>query len=60
MKVPDKGQLMHYKIQAAIREYGSLNGLEYKGSVNGEHIYEIGGHLLPAQNIDEFEMVDDE
>jgi len=51
---------MHYKIQAAIREYGSLNGLEYKGCVNGEHIYEIGGHLLPAQNIDEFEMVDDE
>ena len=58
MKVPDKGQLMHLKIQAAMREYGGLTGIEYKGSINGEHIYEIEGHLLPSQNIDEFEMLD--
>ena len=58
MKVPNKGELMHYKIQAAMREYGSLNGIEYKGCINGEHIYEIEGHLLPSQNIEEFEMVE--
>tara|TARA_B100000700_G_C15004429_1_gene837850 strand:- start:137 stop:313 length:177 start_codon:yes stop_codon:yes gene_type:complete len=58
MKVPDKGQLMHFKIQAVMREHGELSNIEYKGCINGEHIYDVGGHLVPAQNIDEFERVD--
>tara|TARA_B100001250_G_scaffold276775_2_gene239261 strand:+ start:3000 stop:3182 length:183 start_codon:yes stop_codon:yes gene_type:complete len=60
MKVPNKGDLMHYKIQAAVREHGSLSGLEYQGCVNGEHIYLVGDeHLVPVQCIEEFECVDD-
>jgi len=62
MKVPTQADLMHYKIQAVMREHGSLSGIEYQGCVNGEHIYKIAcegeEHLVPVQCIEEFEPVE--
>ena len=56
---PSRGKLIHLKIQAAIREHGKLNDIAYLGYEFecGEHMYNIGGHIVKASEIDEFEEV---
>jgi len=57
-----KSELMHYKIQAAMRENAWIdNELEYLGKRGGHHWYLIGGeHQVKAEQIEDFEQVDDD
>lgn len=62
MKVPSKSELIHYKIQAAMREniFDSTD-MKYLGvREDGEHWYLIGGeHEVSADQFEEFEMIED-
>ena len=64
MKVPNKSDLIHFKIQAALREHNvPKEEIEYMGQVSetGQHMYMIAGeHLVSADQIEEFERVDEE
>jgi hypothetical protein len=58
MKVPPKSELIHLKIQAAMREnYFEEDQMKYLGIRKGEHWYLIGGkHEVPVSCIEDFEM----
>jgi hypothetical protein len=58
MKVPTKSELIHLKIQAAMREnYFEEDQMKYLGIREGEHWYLIGGeHEVAVSCIQDFEM----
>ena len=62
MNVPSHGDLVHLKIQAAMREWDfPVNQLEYLGERDNEHWYRIAGtHEVPASMLEGFERAEDE
>ena len=61
MKVPSKSELIHYKIQAAMRENIFDDGqMKYLGvREDGKHWYLVAGeHEVSADQFEEFEMED--
>ena len=62
MKVPSKEELIHLKIQAAMREnFFETDQLEYLGERAGHHWYMIAGeHEVSCDQLEEFEIVDDD
>lgn len=60
MKVPSKSELIHYKIQAAMREnIFDENQIKYLGVCDNKHWYLIAGeHEVSAEQFEEFEMED--
>ena len=58
MKAPTKSDLIHYKIQAAMREnFFEEDQMKYLGVRDGEHWYLVAGeHEVPVSNIEEFEL----
>lgn len=58
MKVPTKSELIHLKIQAAMREnIFEEDQMKYLGIREGEHWYLIGGeHEVAVSCIQDFEM----
>ena len=61
MKVPSKSELIHYKIQAAMRENIFDDGqMKYLGERAGHHWYLIDGrHEVSADQFEEFELTED-
>lgn len=60
MKVPSKSDLIHHKIQAAMREHiFDEDQMKYLGLRNdGKHWYLVAGeHEVSADQFEEFEMV---
>jgi hypothetical protein len=57
MKVPTKSQLIHLKIQAAMREhYFEEDQMKYLGERDGEHWYLVANeHEVPVSSIVDFE-----
>ena len=63
MNVPSKTDLIHHKIQAAMREnVFDEDQMKYLGlRDDGKHWYLIAGeHEVPVDQLEEFEMVYDE
>jgi len=62
MNVPTKEELIHLKIQAALREnYFEEDQMKYLGERAGHHWYLVAGeHEVSADCIEEFDRVDDE
>jgi hypothetical protein len=62
MIVPTKEELIHLKIQAALREnYFEEDQMKYLGERAGHHWYLVAGeHEVSADCIEEFDMVQDE
>ena len=60
MKVPSKSELIHYKIQAAMRENIFDDGqMKYLGVRDDKHWYLVAGeHEVSADQFEEFEMED--
>ncbi len=58
MKVPTKEELIHFKIQAAMREnVFAEDQMRYLGERAGHHWYLIAGeHEVSADQIEDFEM----
>jgi hypothetical protein len=58
MKVPTKAELIHYKIQAAMREnVFAEDQMKYLGEKAGHHWYLIDGqHEVSAEQFEEFEV----
>ena len=61
MKVPSKSELIHYKIQAAMREnIFAEDQMKYLGERAGQHWYLIDGqHKVSSEQFEEFEMTED-
>ena len=61
MKVPSKSELIHYKIQAAMRENIFYeNQMKYLGERAGHHWYLVDGqHEVSAEQFEEFELTED-
>ena len=63
MKVPTKSELIHHKIQAAMREnVFAEDQMKYLGlREDGKHWYLVAGeHEVSADQFEEFDMVYDE
>jgi|TARA_B100000902_G_scaffold400019_1_gene474617 hypothetical protein len=62
MKVPTQEELIHLKIQAAMREHAWIDEeLKYLGERAGHHWYLIAGeHEVSANQIEDFENVNEE
>ena len=62
MKVPTQEELIHLKIQAAMREHAfPKEEMMYLGERAGHHWYLIGGeHEVSANQIEDFENVNEE
>jgi hypothetical protein len=62
MNVPSKSDLIHLKIQAAMREnFFDEDQMKYLGERDGEHWYLIANeHEVPVSCIEDFEMTNDE
>jgi hypothetical protein len=58
MNVPSKAELIHLKIQAAMREhYFEEDQMKYLGLRDGTHWYLVGGeHEVSIDQFEEFEM----
>jgi hypothetical protein len=58
MKVPTKSELIHLKIQAAMREnHFEEDQMKYLGIRDGTHWYLIDGqHEVSAEQFEEFEV----
>ena len=58
MKVPTKSELIHFKIQAAMREHCfGEDQMKYLGVRDGEHWYLVGNEYeVPVSDIEEFEF----
>ena len=59
-----KSELIHYRLQAMLRE-NTFSDLEYLGDKEHsigipQHRYNIGGHEVPVDSIEELESVDEE
>jgi hypothetical protein len=61
MKVPNKTELIHLKIQAAMREnVFDETQMKYLGLKDGKHLYLIDGeHEVFADQFEDFEVVED-
>ena len=61
MNVPSQEELLHLKIQAAMRETDfAEDQMKYLGERAGHHWYLIAGeHEVSADQLEEFEMIDD-
>jgi hypothetical protein len=61
MKVPNKTELIHLKIQAAMREnVFAEDQMKYLGLRDGKHLYLIDGeHEVFADQFEDFEVVED-
>ncbi|AMO43161.1 hypothetical protein R1080702_152 [Cyanophage S-RIM32] len=61
MNVPTQEELIHLKIQAAMREnMFEEDQMKYLGERAGHHWYLVAGeHEVSAAQIEDFEMVDD-
>ena len=61
MNVPRQEELLHLKIQAAMRENDfAEDQMKYLGERAGHHWYLIAGeHEVSADQLEEFEMIDD-
>jgi hypothetical protein len=61
MKVPSKEELIHYKIQAAMREnIFAEDQMKYLGERAGHHWYLIDGqHEVSSDQFEEFELTED-
>ena len=61
MKVPSQEELLHLKIQAAMRENDfAEDQMKYLGERAGHHWYLIAGEYeVSADQLEEFEMIDD-
>jgi hypothetical protein len=61
MKVPSKSELIHYKIQAAMREnIFDENQMKYLGERAGHHWYLVDGqNEVSAEQFEEFELTED-
>ena len=61
MKVPSKSELIHYKIQAAMREnMFAEDQMKYLGERAGHYWYLIDGkHEVSAEQFEEFELAED-
>jgi len=59
MNIPSKTELIHLKIQAAMREkYFEEDQMKYLGIREGEHWYLVANeHEVPVSDIEEFEYV---
>jgi hypothetical protein len=60
MKMPSKAELIHLKIQAAMREnvFGE-DQMKYLGERNGTHWYLIDGkHEVSAEQFEDFEIAE--
>ena len=62
MIVPNESELLHMKIQAAMRENNfPHNQLMYLGEREDQHWYLIAGkHEVPVTMLEGFERIDDE
>ena len=63
MKVPTKSELIHFKIQAAMREHHfEEDQMKYLGlREDGKHWYLVAGEYeVSADQFEEFEMENDE
>jgi hypothetical protein len=62
MNVPSQEELLHLKIQAAMRENDfAEDQMKYLGERAGHHWYLIAGeHEVSADQLEEFEMIDDD
>jgi len=62
MKVPTKSELIHHKIQAAMREkHFDEDQMKYLGERDGEHWYLVANEYeVPVSDIEEFELEDEE
>jgi len=62
MKVPTKAELIHLKIQAAMREhFFEEDQMKYLGVREGTHWYLVGGeHEVSVDQFEEFEMINNE
>jgi hypothetical protein len=58
MKVPTQEELIHLKIQAAMREHHfAEDQMKYLGVRAGHHWYLVAGeHEVPVSHIEEFEF----
>jgi hypothetical protein len=58
MKIPSKAELIHYKIQAAMREnVFAEDQMKYLGERAGHHWYLIDGkHEVSTDQFEEFEV----
>jgi hypothetical protein len=61
MKVPNKTELIHLKIQAAMREnVFAEDQMKYLGIKDGKHLYLIDNqHEVFADQFEDFEVVED-
>jgi hypothetical protein len=62
MKVPSKSELIHHKIQAAMREnIFQEDQIKYLGLRDEKHLYLIDGeHEVFADQFEDFEVTEDE
>jgi len=62
MNVPSQEELLHLKIQAAMRENEFADTeMKYLGERAGHHWYLIAGeHEVSADQLEEFEMIEDD
>ena len=60
LSVPSKSELIHLKIQAAMREWPiAEDQMKYLGIRDGEHWYLVAGeHEVPVNQIEDFDMID--
>ena len=59
MKIPNKTELTHYRLQAILREH-NMPDLEYLGEDDRGHLYRIGNAEVYADQITELESEEDE
>ncbi len=48
--------LMHYRLQAILKN-NTFPNFSYVGVHDGEHMYNIAGHIVPVTQIEEFDEV---
>ena len=62
MEAPSKTLLLHYRMQAILREhtFSGDDGFEYLGEDERGHKYRIGLHEVYVDQIEEFEAWDEE
>ena len=46
--------LMHHRLQAILRD-NNFKDFSYVGVQNGEHVYNIAGHIVPVTQIEGFD-----
>ena len=58
--MPTKSDLMHYRLQALLREH-NWSDLEYLGEDDKRgHMYRLGNVEVPVENITELDAIEDD